>query len=282
MATYFVTGATGFLGRRLVERLVARPDCDRVLALVRPESTDRFAAAAAHWSRPELVVPVAGDLTEPGLGVDPAELGPLDHVVHLAAVYDFTAPAEANHAANVTGTEQVLAFAAAAGAGLLHHVSSIAVAGDPRGRVAETDFDLGQRHHSPYHATKFAAEKLVREQDRVPFRVYRPASVVGDSTTGEMDKVDGLYFFLPALARLARLPGALPLVLPDLGTTNVVPVDHVVDAMAHLMHVDAPSGTTYHLTEHGGQPVRFPRQDDHHAQRMAAVGQLEDLNEFIL
>ncbi|PWW56230.1 SDR family oxidoreductase [Actinokineospora spheciospongiae] len=257
MATYFITGATGFLGRRLVERLVARPDCDRVYALVRPESTARFTAASAHWSRPDLVVPVAGDLTEPGLGVDPAALpGPVDHVVHLAAVYDFTAPAEANHAANVTGTANVLAFAAATGAGLLHHVSSIAVAGDHRGRFAESDFDLGQRHHSPYHATKFAAEELVRDQDEVSFRVYRPAAVVGDSTTGEMDKVDGPYFFLPALVRLARLPRALPLVLPELGRTNVVPVDYVVDAMAHLMHLEAPTGTTYHLTEPGGQPVR--------------------------
>ncbi|WP_424184701.1 SDR family oxidoreductase [Actinokineospora sp. G85] len=253
MATYFVTGATGFLGRGLVDRLVGRADCDRVYALVRPESLARFEARG--W--PASVVAVPGDITEPGLGLGPGALpGPVDHVVHLAAVYDLTAPAEANHAANVTGTANVLAFAAANRAGLLHHVSSIAVAGDHRGRFAESDFDLGQRHHSPYHATKFAAERLVREQDDVAFRVYRPAAVVGDSRTGEMDKVDGPYYFLPALARLARLPGALPLVLPDLGRTNVVPVDYVVGAIAHLMHLDAPSEATYHLAEQGGQPVR--------------------------
>ncbi|GLW93813.1 SDR family oxidoreductase [Actinokineospora globicatena] len=256
MATYFVTGGTGFLGRALVERLVVRGETSAVHVLVRQRSVDRFVAAARRWSRPDLVFPVIGDLGEPGLGVDATALaGAVDHVVHLGAVYDFTAAAEDNQRANVDGTRHALEFAEAVGAGLFHHVSSIAVAGDHRGRFTERDFDLGQRHHSPYHATKFEAERLVREQDRVPFRVYRPAAVVGDSRTGEMDKVDGPYFFLPLLTRLARLPKALPLVLPDLGGTNIVPVDYVVDAMTHLMHVDAASGTTYHLTHNGKQRV---------------------------
>ena len=246
MATYFVTGATGFLGRRLVDRLLARPDCGTVHVLVRARSLPKLPA----WDG--RVVPVVGDLCEPGLGLD--LLPPVDHVVHLGAVYDFTAPEAGTETVNVVGTANVVNFAVSAGARLFHHVSSVAVAGDHRGRFTELDFDLGQRHHSPYHATKFAAEKLVREQDRIPFRIYRPAAVVGDSRTGEMDKVDGPYYFLPAIARLARLPKALPLVLPDFGATNVVPVDYVVDAMAHLMHVEAPSGTTYHLTHNGRQP----------------------------
>ncbi|MGW5053485.1 SDR family oxidoreductase [Actinokineospora sp. NPDC004072] len=247
MATYFVTGATGFLGRRLVDRLLARPDCAAVHVLVRARSLPKLPAWDAR------VVPVVGDLREPGLGATPPPQ--VDHVVHLGAVYDLTAPEADNTAVNVAGTAHALDFAAAAGARLFHHVSSVAVAGDHRGRFTEADFDLGQRHHSPYHATKFAAEKLVREQDRVPYRVYRPGAVVGDSTTGEMDKADGPYHFLPTIARLARLPRALPLVLPDLGATNVVPVDYVVAAMAHLMHLDAPPGSTYHLTHNGRQPV---------------------------
>ncbi|MFC5289032.1 SDR family oxidoreductase [Actinokineospora guangxiensis] len=247
MTTYFVTGATGFLGRRLVERLLARPGTTAVHVLVRARSLPKLPAGDQR------VVPVVGDLREPGLGLDP--LPPVDHVVHLGAVYDLTAAAADNQAVNVGGTANAVDFAASAGARLFHHVSSVAVAGDHRGRFTERDFDLGQRHHSPYHATKFAAEKLVRAQDRVPYRIYRPAAVVGDSRTGEMDKVDGPYYFLPAIARLARLPRALPLVLPDLGATNVVPVDYVVEAMAHLMHVEAPNGTTYHLTHNGRQPT---------------------------
>jgi NAD(P)-dependent dehydrogenase (short-subunit alcohol dehydrogenase family) len=255
MTTYFVTGATGFLGRRLVARLLEREGTTVVYALVRKTSAQRLAALAAGWSGAERLIPVTGDLTEDGLGVDAAALPPIDHVVHLAAVYDFTASEAANTEANVDGTSHVLEFARAAGAGRLHHVSSIAVAGDHSGRFTEADFDLGQNFDSPYHATKFAAEKLVREQSQVPYSVYRPSAVVGDSRTGEMDKIDGPYYFLPAISRLSALPSGLPLAGPDLGATNLVPVDYVIDAMVHLMHSGAPSGTTYHLGSPRPQPL---------------------------
>ncbi|WP_216213375.1 SDR family oxidoreductase [Amycolatopsis aidingensis] len=256
MTSYFVTGGTGFLGRRLVRRLLTRPDCARVYVLVRQRSRERLAELTERWPNPERVVPVSGDLTADGLGVDPASLPePPEHVVHLGAIYDMTADQEANEAANVAGTRNVLAFAERAGARWLHHVSSIAVAGEHEGRFTESDFDLGQRLPSPYHATKFAAEKLVREQDAVPYRIYRPSAVVGDSVTGEMDKVDGPYYFFPAFSRIARLPARLPLVGPELGATNMVPVDYVVEAMEHLMHAEAANGATYHLAAPEPQPL---------------------------
>ena len=247
MTTYFVTGATGFLGKRLVARLLRRQDTTAVHVLVRNTSRDRLAELARDWAGAEKLAPAVGDLTEPLLGLDPAVFGRIDHVVHLGAVYDLTASDEANRAANVEGTRNVLAFAAAARAGLLHHVSSIAVAGNHAGRFTETDFDLGQMFSSPYHATKFEAERLVRAQRDVPFRVYRPSAVVGDSRTGEMDKIDGPYYFLPAISRLAALPQRLPMPAPELGATNLVPVDYVVEAMECLMHREAASGSTYHL-----------------------------------
>ncbi|HYS37128.1 MAG TPA: SDR family oxidoreductase [Pseudonocardiaceae bacterium] len=256
MTTYFVTGATGFLGRRLMAKLLERPGCGTVYVLVRPGSQDKLAALVQQWPRGNAVVGVHGDLAEPGLGVDPARLpATVDHVVHLAAVYDFTASADANRAANVTGTRHVLELAERLSAGCLHHVSSVAVAGDHAGRFTEQDFDLGQHLPSPYHATKFEAEQLVRQHCRVPWRVYRPAAVVGDSRTGEMDKIDGPYYFLPLIARLAALPSRLPLVAPDLGATNLVPVDYVMAAMDRLMHADAPSGSTYHLVSPTGQSL---------------------------
>ncbi|HEX4723770.1 MAG TPA: SDR family oxidoreductase [Pseudonocardiaceae bacterium] len=254
MTTYFVTGATGFLGRRLMARLLDRPACDTVYVLVRPGSQDKLTALVEQWPGGSAVVGVPGDLAEPGLGIDPAHLpATVDHVVHLGAVYDFTADDDANRAANVTGTRHVLELAERLDAGCLHHVSSVAVAGDHAGRFTERDFDLGQHLPSPYHATKFEAEQLVRQHCRVPWRVYRPAAVVGDSRTGEMDKIDGPYYFLPLIARMAALPARLPLVAPDLGATNLVPVDHVVAAMDHLMHAEAPSGATYHLVSPTGQ-----------------------------
>jgi NAD(P)-dependent dehydrogenase (short-subunit alcohol dehydrogenase family) len=254
MSSYFVTGGTGFLGRRLIPRLLSTPACDAVYVLVRPGSGERFDAISHDWDR-QRVVPVSGDLTSPGLGVILADIpNAIDHVVHLGAVYDFTAGEETNRAVNVTGTRNVIEFAGLVQAKLLHHVSSVAVAGTHRGRFTEADFDLGQHLPSPYHATKFEAERLVRDQEVVPWRVYRPSAVVGDSGTGEMDKIDGPYYFLPAITRLARLPSGLPLVAPKLGSTNIVPVDYVLDAMTYLMHKDGPE-TTFHLGAPRNQPL---------------------------
>jgi thioester reductase-like protein len=258
MSRYLVTGATGFLGRHLVERLLARPDAE-VLAVVRRESQAKLGALAAAWTGGERVTAVTGDLTEPLLGVGPADRdrlrGTVDHVVHLAALYDMTAGAEANARANVGGTQEALALAADLGAGCFHHVSSVAVAGDHRGLFTEDMFDEGQGLPSPYHATKFEAERLVRAQTEVPWRVYRPAVVVGHSATGEIDKVDGPYYFFPALARLAALPSWLPLVGPDLGDTNVVPVDYVAAAMDVLVHLPDADGRAFHLVSPEPQPL---------------------------
>ncbi|PQM49145.1 Linear gramicidin synthase subunit D [Mycobacterium talmoniae] len=224
---YVVTGGTGFIGRRVVSQLLAtRPDAE-VWVLVRRDSLGRFERLAASWG--DRAKPLVGDLTAPDLGLTDAvitELGAVGHVVHCAAIYDITAGEAEQRAANVDGTRAVIALARRLDA-TLHHVSSIAVAGDFPGEYTEDDFDVGQRLPTPYHQTKFEAELLVRSTPGLRYRVYRPAVVVGDSRTGEMDKVDGPYYFFPVLAKLAVLPRFTPMALPDTGRTNVVPVDYV-------------------------------------------------------
>ncbi|MGW0161647.1 SDR family oxidoreductase [Mycobacterium sp. NPDC003323] len=244
---YVVTGGTGFIGSRLVTRLLARDPDAWVSVLVRRGSLHRFEQLAVSWgTRAQALV---GDLTAPdlGLGVDLGEIGDVDHVVHCAAIYDMTVAEPAQYAANVEGTRAVIGLARALGA-TLHHVSSIAVAGDFHGEYTEDDFDVGQNLPTPYHRTKFEAEALVRAEPALRTRIYRPAVVVGDSRTGEMDKVDGPYYFFPILAKLAALPSLTPMLLPDTGRTNIVPVDFVVDATAHLMHIPDADGRTFHLT----------------------------------
>ncbi|MGB3323904.1 MAG: SDR family oxidoreductase, partial [Mycolicibacterium fortuitum] len=245
---YVVTGGTGFIGRRVITRILSNEPDAEVWVLVRRESLTRFERLAQDWD--DRVKPLVGDLTGTDLGLsdtDVAELGDVSHVVHCAAIYDMTVGESEQRAANVDGTRAVISLARRLDA-TLHHVSSIAVAGNHRGTFTEDDFDVAQDLPTPYHQTKFEAELLVRSTPGLRYRVYRPAVVVGDSQTGEMDKIDGPYYFFGVLARLAALPRFTPMMLPDSGRTNVVPVDFVVDAMVALMHVEGKDGETFHLT----------------------------------
>src|SRR4051812_5791614 len=256
---YLVTGGTGFLGRMVLTRLLAREDCDAVYALVREGSRDRLLRRLADTHGHEKVVPVVGDLTRPRLGLHDAEIdglaGRVDHVLHLGAIYDITADDDTNRAANVDGTRGVVELASRLGVSCLHHVSSVAVAGEYEGTFTEDDLDVGQTFGNPYHETKYQAERIVREESTVPWRVYRPAVVVGDSQTGEMDKIDGPYYLLTAISLLGRLPSALRFAVPELGATNVVPVDFVADAMVHLVHQPGMDHRAFHLVHPRPQPL---------------------------
>lgn len=248
--TYLVTGATGFIGRHLVERLLAREGDIHVL--VREESADKLAALIDRWGVGERIKPLAGDLSEPHLGLDEITRGALsgriDHVFHLAAIYDITAPEERNRVLNVTGTQHVIELANDIEAGIFHHVSSIAVSGLYEGVFTEDAFDEGQTLDHPYHRTKFEAERLVRTRVQGAWRVYRPAIVVGNSRTGEMDKTDGPYYFFKAIQKARRaLPEWFPLVGIEVGQTNIVPVDYAAAAMDHIAHQDGLDGRAFHL-----------------------------------
>ncbi len=243
---YVVTGGTGFVGRRIVARLLDhRPDA-QVWVLVRRQSLGRFERLAAAWG--ERVRPLVGELPDLALTEQTVDgLGEIDHVVHCAATSDITAGEAAQRATNVEGTRAVIALALRLDA-TLHHVSSIAVAGDFRGEYTEDDFDAGQRLPTAYHQTRFEAESLVRSAPGLRHRIYRPAVVVGDSRTGEMDRVEGPYYFFGVLAKLAVLPSLTPILLPDTGRINVVPVDYVADALVALLHAEGRDGQTFHLT----------------------------------
>jgi thioester reductase-like protein len=257
MVSYLVTGATGLIGRHFVQELLPAADTETVYLLVREQSQERLARLAGQWSNPEKIRTVVGDVSQPRLGIADGQLPEkIDHVVHLAALYDLTADDETSTAANVDGTRNVIELAAAIGAGCLHHVSSVAVAGDYPGRFTEEMFDAGQRLPTPYHRTKFESERLVRSQHEVPWRVYRPAIVVGNSVTGEMDKIDGPYYFFAGLSRLKSVP-SVPLVFPDIGDTNIVPVDYVAKALAYLVGRPGLDGRSFHLVNPRPQSARY-------------------------
>lgn len=257
-----VTGATGLIGSRLTRSLLARGR--RLALLCRPASTRRLSAWLDRLpdgiARPRVLV---GDLEHPQLGLASEDLAWLrteaTEVFHLGAAYDLSMSTEQAERTNVGGTRNALELAASLpGFTRLHHVSSMVVSGDFAGTYRETDFDLGQGFFHAYGQSKFDSEKLVRNSG-LPATIYRPGAVVGDSRTGEMDKLDGPYFTFAALHALRKLPGAtrMPMIVPrgDDVKFHIVPIDYVVAALSHLAELPAGASKTYHLTDPA--PVSF-------------------------
>jgi NAD(P)-dependent dehydrogenase (short-subunit alcohol dehydrogenase family) len=257
---YFVTGATGFIGRRLVKSLLSHRGAV-VHFLLRPESEAKVPELLAYWGVSKArAVPVYGDLTSKKLGVASDAIkalkGQIDHMYHLAAVYDLGADEESQVRVNIEGTRNAVDFAKAVDAGHFQHVSSIAAAGLYEGVFREDMFEEAEGLDHPYFMTKHESEKIVRRECKVPWSVYRPAAVVGDSQTGEMDKIDGPYYFFKAIQRMRQiLPPWMPAIGLEGGRINIVPVDFVVDALVHISHHHRTSGKCYHLVDPTGYRV---------------------------
>lgn len=215
--TVLVTGASGVVGRALLQRL---RDFDVVCLVHRSPVCE-----------PD-VTTVPGDIAEPMFGLAGrayAELAArVDAIIHCAAVTGFGRSDGSLRATNIMGTEHVAAFAAAANARLYHVSTAFAdttVDGD-RGRTA-----VG------YAASKLAAEEVVRSSG-VPHVILRPSVVIGDSATGEIAAFQGLYQIVAGI-----FTGIVPMIPFDAGwPVDFAPVDVVADAIACVVENRVSSG----------------------------------------
>jgi len=251
--TILFTGFPGFIGARLIGRLLGDDPEVGVVALVEPRMVQRAGVAAAAISPRITIEP--GDITQPLLGLGQERYrelaGTITSVAHLAAVYDLAVGMELAEAVNVHGTQNVLDFCRACRHLERHHyVSTAYVAGRRSGRVYESELAGGQDFKNHYESTKFAAEVMVRaSMDDVPTTIYRPAIVVGDSQTGETQKFDGPYYVLRFISLSTRRPGPLTQIGSEQASFNVVPVDFVVDAIAAGARDQRMIGETLHLVD---------------------------------
>lgn len=258
-ARVLLTGATGRLGRCLVEEL-ARAGCDLVL-VVRASSPDaareRVRQALPPGASAGRLTVVCGDVTEPGLGLGVRERrrlhASLDAMLHAAATTSFSLPLEEARATNVAATRNLLAFAERSPRlWRLAHISTAFVAGRRTGRVLEHELRHDRGFLNTYQQSKHEAELLVASRrDSIPAVVFRP-SIVLDGP-GSIQRRSAFRFAFELVRR-----GLMP-ALPGSGAT---PVDLVTEtdaarAIARLLFAADVDGT-YHVA--GGD--RAPRLGD--------------------
>jgi thioester reductase-like protein len=262
-ARLVITGATGFLGREVLKRLIERLPEARFVLLVRAREgqtaeervkgllRDLLPADErdAAWRRIEVH---AADLTAERFGLSEAAYASTadaaTHVIHLAATVRFDHALDEARRINVGGTERVIALAEEIRCrGSLRsftYVGTAFVAGTRTGRIRENELDVGQGFRNTYERTKCEAEKLVRSRmDDVPTVIARPSIIVGDSRTGITTSFKTLYWPLKVYAkhRWRTVPG-----YPD-AVVDIVPVDFVADAVVHLALDQKAIGRCAHL-----------------------------------
>ena len=216
-----ITGATGFLGKSIITRLVDDDRVQKIFVLVRPDSRhtaverfEKMLCSIFPQSKQKYAIAkfrvFDGDLKKEGLGLSRESreflVNNTNQILHIGASTDFGAPIDVSRESNVEGTRKILDFAAQAyNAGVLKrldYISTAYVAGCKRGVVFESDLDRQQAFSNNYEKSKFEAELLVRQKAReIPTTIHRPSIVVGDSVSGFTPHFKVLYWPLKILAK---------------------------------------------------------------------------------
>ena len=248
-----MTGASGFLGKRILRNYL-RLEME-IYLLVQEKFVGimgNFLDGMKHKGELRAQVKLLiGDITVPGLALTQADLHLLTErtttVMHLAAAYNLIMPRAAGYKINVEGTRNLLdMLERMQKLQRFGYLSTTAISGTHRGRYAESDFDVGQRFKNFYEETKFEAEKLVRERmGHIPTTIFRPTIVVGDSKTGEIEKIDGPYYGFVMVSRkvhvvLQRAPRV---------KCNIEPADFVTDAIYAIMRNDNAVNKVVHIAD---------------------------------
>lgn len=248
----FITGATGFLGKYLVNEL--SPICSTIYVLTRNVDKSFF----SHLSNVQLV---AGDITQFDIISDKEKrleiLSECDFVIHAAALYDMQASHKECYLHNVLGTQNIIRLVNRfKSLKSFYYISTIAVGDDETFFLEENSLPARKKFRDFYSETKYHAEKMVRESNiHCGVRIIRPGIIVGDSVTGVMEKIDGPYYFIEAMKKYSLLLKGIPLLPLSFNPRTkipLIPVDHCARAIVSLIKKDKgeKDAKTYHLISH--------------------------------
>jgi thioester reductase-like protein len=249
-----VTGFPAFTARRMIAKLLAAEPDTKLFVLARDKFAPEADALLDQLKAGDRAEVLVGDVCDMDLGLSSVEYRALSKeltwIHHLAGIYFMGVDEPTMRRVNVGGTRNVLDLARdAVQLERLVHWSTTTVSGGRSGMVYEEDLEAGQKFHNGYERSKYEAEKLVRAAMRqLPITIVRPSIIVGDSKTGEIDRLDGPYYLMVLIATNTsglRLPilgrGEAPL--------HVVPIDYVIDAAWQVAHSQGAAGKTFHLVD---------------------------------
>jgi len=253
--TVVLTGLPNLLARRIAARVLDSKGT-KLIAIVRTkfrEAARAFVDGLPAEARARVTL-LDGDAAAMDLGLSGAEFkqvaAEVDIIHHAAQVTYLAVDEKFAEAVNVRVTREALELARAAShlRAFVHH-STAYVSGDRRGRVLEGELDVGQKPRNIVEGTKIRAEKIVRAASReLPVIVIRPTLIVGDSKTGEVDRLDGPYLLV--LLMLTAPPDfAIPLPTEGEARLDMVPVDWVAAASVAIGRDPRAIGQTFHLVD---------------------------------
>jgi len=257
--TIFLTGATGFIGRELLWRMLRRPEVS-VLCLLRSrpgasmsdrlnEVLDAAQPTPLTQSQRSRVTAISGDITQPSLGLALGQFEELAasviRIVHGAASVAFHLPLEEARRINVDGTRRVLELAEASKSlKRFDYISTCFVCGQRSGLIGEEELDLAQEFNNSYERSKAEAEQLMRSRrSDLPICIFRAPMVAGDSRTGYASSFKVMYWPLKMMSRgyIHAAPG------DPKGVVDVVPVDYFCNALEFISADLTQRGRAFHL-----------------------------------
>jgi len=249
--TMLFTGGNGFLGKRIIANFLEK-NMHIVLLTQEKFVQETETLIADFQSIPDCKAQLSyavGDITQPNVGLIAEDIEALKlnctDAFHLAAAYNLALDKSIGERINVQGTRNTMELLAALpNLRRLGYMSTTSISGVHKGLFSEEDFNIGQKFKNYYESSKFEAESIVREyRDRIPTIIFRPTIVVGDSVSGEIEKIDGPYYGFVMISR------NLHIAIQKSGNTkcHIAPVDFLTDAIAAIYENANASGKVFHV-----------------------------------